>query len=49
LFLGKAEKMRKARWLAALYTHPGGDLEKAKRHREIFLRMRRQRQTQVKA
>jgi len=37
------------RWLAALYTHPGGDLEKATRHREIFLRMRRQRQTQVKA
>jgi tetratricopeptide (TPR) repeat protein len=32
------------RWLAALYTHPGGDLEKAVRHREIFLRMRRQRQ-----
>ncbi len=36
------------RWLAALYTHPNGDLEKATRHREIFLRMRRQRQTQVK-
>ncbi|MGA8762380.1 MAG: tetratricopeptide repeat protein, partial [Candidatus Sulfotelmatobacter sp.] len=32
------------RWLAALYTHPGGDLEKGVRHREIFLRMRRQRQ-----
>jgi predicted AlkP superfamily phosphohydrolase/phosphomutase/tetratricopeptide (TPR) repeat protein len=37
------------RWLAALYTHPNGDLEKATRHREIFLRMRKQRQTQVKA
>jgi predicted AlkP superfamily phosphohydrolase/phosphomutase/tetratricopeptide (TPR) repeat protein len=37
------------RWLAALYTHPSGDVEKATRHREIFLRMRRQRQTQVKA
>jgi predicted AlkP superfamily phosphohydrolase/phosphomutase/tetratricopeptide (TPR) repeat protein len=37
------------RWLAALYTHPGGDLEKATRHREIFLRMRRQRQTKVQA
>jgi predicted AlkP superfamily phosphohydrolase/phosphomutase/tetratricopeptide (TPR) repeat protein len=37
------------RWLAALYTHPNGDLEKATRHREIFLRMRRQRQTGVKA
>jgi tetratricopeptide (TPR) repeat protein len=35
------------RWLAALYTHPNGDLEKATRHREIFLRMRRQRQTQT--
>jgi predicted AlkP superfamily phosphohydrolase/phosphomutase/tetratricopeptide (TPR) repeat protein len=34
------------RWLAALYTQPGGDLEKAVRHREIFLRMRRQRQAQ---
>src|ERR1039458_10228474 len=31
-------------WLAALYTHPNGDLEKATRHREIFLSMRRQRQ-----
>jgi tetratricopeptide (TPR) repeat protein len=32
------------RWLAALYQQPGGDLEKSVRHREIFLRMRRQRQ-----
>lgn len=32
------------RWLAALYMQPGGDMEKAVRHREIFLRMRRQRQ-----
>jgi len=32
------------RWLAALYTHPGGDLEKGVRHREMFLRMRKQRQ-----
>jgi predicted AlkP superfamily phosphohydrolase/phosphomutase/Tfp pilus assembly protein PilF len=32
------------RWLAALYMQPGGDIEKAVRHREIFLRMRRQRQ-----
>jgi len=37
------------RWLAALYTHPNGDLEKATRHREIFLRMRKQRQTQKMA
>ena len=31
------------RWLAALYTGPSGDVEKAVRHREIFLRMRHQR------
>ncbi|HVI06704.1 MAG TPA: alkaline phosphatase family protein [Candidatus Binatia bacterium] len=37
------------RWLAALYTHPSGDIEKATRHREIFLRMRRQRQARVQA
>ena len=37
------------RWLAALYTQPNGDLEKATRHREIFLRMRRQRQTKAQA
>jgi tetratricopeptide (TPR) repeat protein len=35
------------RWLAALHTQSGGDVEKAVRHREIFLRMRRQRQTQA--
>ncbi len=35
------------RWLAALYTQPNGDLEKATRHREIFLRMRRKRQTRA--
>jgi predicted AlkP superfamily phosphohydrolase/phosphomutase/tetratricopeptide (TPR) repeat protein len=33
------------RWLAALYTQPGGDVEKAVRHRSIYLQMRRQRQT----
>lgn len=32
------------RWLGALYTQPGGDLEKAVRHREMFFRMRRKRQ-----
>src|SRR6202167_425047 len=37
------------RWLAALYTHPGGDFEKATRHREIFLRMRTKRQTKAPA
>lgn len=33
------------RWLATLYTQPGGDVEKAVRHRSIYLRMSRQRQT----
>jgi predicted AlkP superfamily phosphohydrolase/phosphomutase/tetratricopeptide (TPR) repeat protein len=28
------------RWLAALYTHPNGDVEKATKHRAIFLQMR---------
>jgi tetratricopeptide (TPR) repeat protein len=37
------------RWLAALYTQPNGDLEKATRHREIFLRMRQKRQTRAQA
>jgi hypothetical protein len=32
------------RWLAALHTQPGGDVEKAVRHRSIYLQMRRQRQ-----
>jgi predicted AlkP superfamily phosphohydrolase/phosphomutase/tetratricopeptide (TPR) repeat protein len=34
------------RWLAALYTQPGGDLEKAMRHRSMYLQMRHQRQAQ---
>jgi predicted AlkP superfamily phosphohydrolase/phosphomutase/tetratricopeptide (TPR) repeat protein len=33
------------RWLAALYTQPGGDVEKAASHRSIYLKMRRQLQT----
>jgi len=37
------------RWLAALYTQPGGDPEKAARHRSIFLQLRRQRQTGAQA
>jgi predicted AlkP superfamily phosphohydrolase/phosphomutase/tetratricopeptide (TPR) repeat protein len=37
------------RWLAALHTQTGGDLEKATRHREIFLRMRQQRRTKAPA
>jgi predicted AlkP superfamily phosphohydrolase/phosphomutase/tetratricopeptide (TPR) repeat protein len=28
------------RWLAALYMHPNGDVEKATKHRAIFLQMR---------
>jgi tetratricopeptide (TPR) repeat protein len=31
------------RWLAALYTQPGGDVEKAARHRSIYLQMRNRR------
>ncbi|MGB2603459.1 MAG: alkaline phosphatase family protein [Candidatus Sulfotelmatobacter sp.] len=30
------------RWLAGLYKQPGGDVEKAARHRSIYLQMRRQ-------
>jgi len=37
------------RWLGALYVHPNGDLEKAVRHREIFLQMRQRRQNRVPA
>lgn len=37
------------RWLAALYTQPGGDVEKAVRHRGIYLQMRHQRQAQRQA
>jgi len=32
------------RWLAALYTQPGGDVEKAVKHRAIYLQLRRRRQ-----
>jgi predicted AlkP superfamily phosphohydrolase/phosphomutase/tetratricopeptide (TPR) repeat protein len=37
------------RWLAALYQQAGGDPEKAARHREIYLRMRKRRETGVQA
>ena len=37
------------RWLAALYQQAGGDPEKAARHREIYLQMRRRRETKVQA
>ena len=35
------------RWLAALYRQPGGDLEKALRHQEIFFRRRREVRAQA--
>jgi tetratricopeptide (TPR) repeat protein len=37
------------RWLAALYMRPGGDLEKAVRHREIFLQIRQRRRAALQA
>jgi predicted AlkP superfamily phosphohydrolase/phosphomutase/tetratricopeptide (TPR) repeat protein len=37
------------RWLGALYMYPGGDLEKAVRHREIFLQMRQRRRAALHA
>jgi len=37
------------RWLAALYTYPGGNPEKAARHRGIYLQLRRRRDTAVRA
>jgi predicted AlkP superfamily phosphohydrolase/phosphomutase/tetratricopeptide (TPR) repeat protein len=35
------------RWLAALCTQPGGDPEKAARHRGIYLQLRRRRQQKL--
>jgi tetratricopeptide (TPR) repeat protein len=32
------------RWLATLYVQPGGDPEKAAKHREIYLQLRKRRQ-----
>jgi tetratricopeptide (TPR) repeat protein len=37
------------RWLAALYGRPDGDLEKAARHRAIFLQMRESRRQHAQA
>jgi predicted AlkP superfamily phosphohydrolase/phosphomutase/tetratricopeptide (TPR) repeat protein len=37
------------RWLAALYQQAGGDPEKAARHREIYLQMRRRREIKAQA
>ena len=35
------------RWLATLYQQPGGDPEKAARHRSIYLQMRRLKETRA--
>lgn len=35
------------RWLATLYVQPGGDPEKAAKHREIYLQLRKRRQNPV--
>jgi predicted AlkP superfamily phosphohydrolase/phosphomutase/tetratricopeptide (TPR) repeat protein len=37
------------RWLSALQMQPGGDLERAARHREIFLELRQRRETKMHA
>jgi len=37
------------RWLSALQMQPGGDLERAARHREIFLELRRRREIKMQA
>jgi predicted AlkP superfamily phosphohydrolase/phosphomutase/tetratricopeptide (TPR) repeat protein len=37
------------RWLAALHSQPGGDLDKAIRHRSLYAQMMRQRKTRVRA
>jgi predicted AlkP superfamily phosphohydrolase/phosphomutase/tetratricopeptide (TPR) repeat protein len=37
------------RWLAALQMQPGGDPERAARHREVFLQLRRRRESAMHA
>jgi hypothetical protein len=37
------------RWLAALYSHPGGSSDKAARHRYIFAQLKRQRELRLQA
>ena len=37
------------RWLAALAMQPGGDPEKAARHREIYLQLRKRRGLQAES
>src|SRR5581483_2587366 len=37
------------RWLAALYSHPGGSTDKAARHRYIFAQLKKQRELRMQA
>ena len=37
------------RWLAALHSQPGGDLDKAIRHRSLYAQLMRQRKTRLSA
>jgi len=37
------------RWLAALHSQPGGDLDKAVRHRSLYAQLMQQRKARVKA
>jgi tetratricopeptide (TPR) repeat protein len=37
------------RWLAALHSQPGGDLDKAVRHRSLYAQLMHQRKTRVQA
>jgi tetratricopeptide (TPR) repeat protein len=37
------------RWLAALHSQPGGDLDKAVRHRSLYAQLMHQRKTRAKA
>src|SRR5579863_1578234 len=37
------------RWLAALHSQPGGDLDKAIRHRSLYAQLMRQRKTRMQA
>ncbi len=37
------------RWLAALHSQPGGDLDKAVRHRSLYAQLMQQRKTRVQA
>jgi hypothetical protein len=37
------------RWLAALHSQPGGDLDKAIRHRSLYAQLMQQRKTRARA